>query len=137
MTEHTHMRNIDTTGRDVDTGEQVFEIVARPILYHEVVVGTTRNSRYRTVTPISTTFDYGVAGGYVDDKLYDGETIVACVPATPGSYAVYAVSRTEHDDVNEEVCLGSVIGGDVNAPKVFDASLWAAEALYHVVHFKW
>lgn len=138
MKEHTHTRNIDDTGRDVDTGEQVFGIEVRPILYHEVVVGTAGHNRRRTVTPVSAEFDYGVTDGYIDDELCDGETIVACVPATPGSYTVYAVSRTPyHRGVDTEWCLGSVIGGDVAAPKDFDAGDWMEKALYIAAQFKW
>lgn len=138
MKEHTHKRNIDDTGRDIDTGEQVFVIEVRPILYHEVVVGTSEHGRRRTVAPVSTEFDYGVADGYVDDELHDGETIVACVPATPGSYTVYAVSRTPRRcGVDTEWCLGSVIGGDVTAQKEFDVADWMGKALYSATQLKW
>jgi len=124
------------TGKDIETGEPVFEIETRPILYHEVSVWGSSGRRGQTIKPICACYDYGE--DILSAELRDGDTIISCVPATPGSYCVFAYAYKNVDkNTPEEVCLGAVIAGDRNAPDTFNEIRWFKDAAMYALQFGW
>lgn len=112
-----------STGRDCNTGEYVFEIDVRPVLYHEVKVWAENGERFQIVTPISAGRGYGVSATFVD--IGNGETVISCVPAIPGTYMVYACARRMPAAGEPEICIGTVIGhGNPDYLESYDQELW-------------
>lgn len=101
------------TGKDIRTGEPVFELETRPILYHQVVVSDKNGRREQRVTPICPTSNYGI--DIFTTELRDGEKVIACIPAVAGSYCVYAYACTPKEHRLTEICLGAVLADDMNA----------------------
>ena len=127
---------LNDTGKDIDTGEQIFEIETRPILYHEVSVWGGSGRRGQTIKPICACYDYGE--GMLSAELRDGDTIIACVPATPGSYCVFAYACRDTDkNTPPEVCLGAVVAGDRNAPDTFNEHQWFKYATTYALQYEW
>ena len=124
------------TGKDIETGEPVFEIETRPILYHEVSVWGSSGRRGQTITPICVCCDYGE--DVATAKLRDGDTIIACVPATEGSYCVYAYASKNIDtNTPTEECLGAIIAGNRNTPDMFREEDWIIRGARYAELYHW
>ena len=110
-------------GTNTRSGEPVFMLETRAILYHKASVHYDGDKQVRNFEPICKEGDYGAA--IAVNNIHDGERVIASVPATRGSYCVFAYTCQELsvDDVHE-VCIGTVIAGDRNVSEDFDKRRW-------------
>ena len=124
------------TGRDHGTGEFVFEIDVRPVIYHEVKVWAENGKRFQIITPISVGVGYGVSATCID--INDGETIISCVPAIPGTYMVYACARRLPVTGTTEMCIGTVVGhGNADCLGSYDQDLWVRRGAVFAMQHGW
>ena len=124
------------TGRDYDTGEYVFEIDVRPVIYHEVKVWVENGERFQIISPVSVGIGYGVSATHID--INDGETIISCVPAMPGTYMVYACARRLPVTGETEVCIGTVVGhGNADYLESYDQDLWIRRGAMFAMRYGW
>lgn len=108
------------------------DIDIRPVIFHQTVVYTgDSGSRDMMTYPISVDYHSRRSSGYTDLDIDNGETVIASVPATPGTYSVYMWEKFDDGHWNDHwIC--TIIGGSPNEPdqKVAgDPGYWLGIAL--------